>query len=225
MNDPDATDAVSAVAALADPMRRRLYEILEGSAEPLARDELAERTGIARATVAFHLEKLVDVGALTTVFAHRSDRRGPGSGRPAKFYAVAHDELSASVPERRYDLIGDLLATAVDRSDRTGEPVRTCLVEFAEERGRELGDAEAPLVDTLAGLGYEPASDDAGGFVLDNCPFHRLASRHTEVICSANAAFVRGLAESTGEGRDVELEPGAGRCCVHLGAASRVAAD
>ena len=44
--------ALSAVVALADPVRRELYGVIRASARPLGRDELAERTGIPRAT--FH---------------------------------------------------------------------------------------------------------------------------------------------------------------------------
>ena len=86
---------------LADPSRRALYELLEADTEPLGRDELAERAGMARATAAFHLDRLVEVGALTVAFARRSGRTGPGAGRPAKFYALAADEVSASFPPRR----------------------------------------------------------------------------------------------------------------------------
>jgi predicted ArsR family transcriptional regulator len=217
MSDSETADPASVVAALADPSRRALYKLLQDSEHPLGRDELAERTGLPRATVAFHLDKLEAVGALTTEFARRSGRSGPGAGRPAKFYSLANDEVAASVPPRRYDLVGDILATAAEESDRTGSPVRECLVAVAEDRGHEIGDGTAPLVDALAGIGYEPAAEQDGGFRLTNCPFHRLASRHTDLICSANTAFVRGLTDESTEQRAVWLEPSAGNCCVRIG--------
>jgi predicted ArsR family transcriptional regulator len=217
MSSSEAADPTSVVAALADPSRRALYTLLQDSDRPLGRDELSERTGIPRATVAFHLDRLEAVGALTTEFARRSGRSGPGAGRPAKFYSLANDEVTASVPPRRYDLVGEILATAAEESDRTGAPVRECLVAVAEHRGHEIGDAAAPLVDTLAGIGYEPTAEQDGGFRLTNCPFHRLAARHTDLICSANTAFVRGLADESTEQRDVWLEPSAGNCCVRIG--------
>src|SRR6478752_2717709 len=124
----DDDPSLTALSALADPARRALYHELERSHRALDRDELAERTGLARATAAFHLERLVDAGVLVTTFAHRGDRRGPGSGRPAKFYAPAQDELTASVPPRQYDLAAELLATAVERSAQTGEPASECLL-------------------------------------------------------------------------------------------------
>ncbi|WP_395245695.1 helix-turn-helix transcriptional regulator [Agromyces sp. MMS24-K17] len=212
-----ATDPLTAIAALADPARRELYRLLEAGDRPLGRDELAEATGLPRATVAFHLEKLVDAGVLVAEFAHRGDRRGPGSGRPAKFYALAQDELSATVPPRRYDLAAELLATAVERADASGRPVRECLLAVAAEQGEASGDPARPLADTLGDLGYDPVDDDAGGYLLANCPFHRLASRHTDLICSANVAFAGALSEASADHRPVWLEPLAGGCCVRVG--------
>src|SRR5919108_411031 len=58
----DAADAhaadVSAVAALDEPTRRRLYEHVVRRPDPVSRDEAAEALGLARQTVAFHLDRL-----------------------------------------------------------------------------------------------------------------------------------------------------------------------
>ena len=217
--DPDA--ATLALAALADPSRRALYDTLRRSDHPLGRDELAELTGLARATAAFHLDRLVEVGVLDVEFSRRSGRAGPGAGRPAKFYSPARDEVTASLPARQYELAGDLLATAVEYSDQEGVPVRDALIATAGRRGRELGTDDVPLVDTLVGIGYAPVDCDDGGYRLTNCPFHHLAARHTDLICTANTAFVRGLTEESSEPRDVWLEPTAGECCVRIGEVRR----
>ena len=214
---PDPDTATLALAALADPSRRALYDALRRSDHALGRDELAELTGLPRATAAFHLDRLVEVGALDVEFSRRSGRTGPGAGRPAKYYSPAHDELTASFPARQYELAGDLLASAVEYSDQVGVPVRDALIATAELRGHELGTDDVPLVDTLVGIGYAPLACDDGGYRLTNCPFHHLASRHTDLICTANTAFVRGLTEESSEPRDVWLEPTAGECCVRIG--------
>ena len=214
--DTAADAATLVLASLADSSRRALYDVLRRSDHALGRDELAEQTGLARATAAFHLDRLVEVGALTVGFERRSGRTGPGAGRPAKFYSLAADELTASVPARQYELAGDMLAAAAEYSDREGVPVRDALVETAEVRGHELGSGDVALVDTLVGIGYAPVACE-GGYRLTNCPFHRLAARHTDLICTANTAFVRGLTEESNELRDVWLEPTAGECCVRIG--------
>ena len=213
-------DDLTAVAALAEPVRRELVSLLQAAAEPLGRDELAERVGLPRATVAFHLERLVDSGVLAAEFRHRGDKRGPGSGRPAKFYTLARDEFAAAVPPRRYDLAGELLASAVELSDTSGRPVRQCLLHVAAQHGAQSSDPTRPLTDTLGELGYEPVDDEHGGYVLANCPFHRLSSNHTDVICSANAAYVSALSAGASDPRDTWLEPLAGGCCVRVGPAA-----
>ena len=210
-------DPTAMLAALADPSRRGLYEAVRRSAQPLGRDELAEQSGLPRATAAFHLDRLVEVGALIVEFRRRSGRSGPGAGRPAKLYALAADELTASLPTRRYELAGDLLATAAERLEETETSMQETLVAVAEARGHELGSPDLPLVDTLTFVGYEPAACADGGYRLTNCPFHRLATRHTTLICSANTAFVRGLVDESPEERDVWLERTEGECCVRIG--------
>jgi len=213
-------DRAAIVAALAEPNRLALFRLIRRSEVPLGRDDLATMTGLPRATVAFHLERLVAVGALEVEFARRSGRTGPGAGRPAKWYVAATEEVSASIPPRSYDLAGDLLASAAETSDQTGAPIRACLAAVAEARGRELGGAGRSLTDALTDVGYEPELEHDGAVRLSNCPFHRLASRHTELICSANVSLVRGLVEETGELRDVRLEPSPPGCCVRIGPAA-----
>src|SRR3954454_15099535 len=99
--DERRTMQVAAVAALAEPTRRRLYDHVARAAEPVGRDDAAEALGLPRATTAFHLDRLVDDGLLEAVFARRSGRTGPGAGRPAKLYRRSPCSVSVSLPERR----------------------------------------------------------------------------------------------------------------------------
>ena len=56
-----------------------------------------------------------------------------------------------------------------------------------------------------------------GGLALVNCPFHRLAASHTDVICATNVCLIRGIAAATGEHeRDVVFAPDAESCCVRI---------
>src|SRR5689334_21949827 len=147
MDDRDAQ--VAAVAALAEPTRRRLYDHVVRQAAPVSRDEAAAATDVPRATVAFHLDKLVDQGLLDVVFERRTGRSGPGAGRPSKLYRRAECDVAVSLPERRYDLAGDLLAAALDEADASGEPPRAVLQRSARRRGRQLG-ADARAADGAA---------------------------------------------------------------------------
>jgi predicted ArsR family transcriptional regulator len=71
--------------------------------------------------------------------------------------------------------------------------------------------------DALTRQGYEPCR--GGGIIrLRNCPFHRLAERHREVVCGMNLTLIEGLVEGLGAD-DVHpvLDPRPGYCCVALG--------
>src|SRR2546430_7363274 len=102
--------AVAAVAALDEPTRRRLYDFVVRQSGPVCRDEVAAATRVPRATVAFHLDKLVDLRLLAASYERRTGRSGPGAGRPAKLYRRARQQGSVAPPERQYPLAGVLLA-------------------------------------------------------------------------------------------------------------------
>lgn len=207
-----------ALAALADPVRRELYRLAADHA--IGRDEAAEALGIPRTTAAFHLDRLADAGLLAVSYERRSGRTGPGAGRPAKLYLATESELALTVPERHYELVGDVLAAAADRADADGAPIRDALATEAFAAGSAIGATRADLESALTACGYEPRDVGTGDLVLENCPFHALARRHTALICGANVELVRGLAAATGDDRTAVLAPAAGRCCVEVRSSS-----
>jgi predicted ArsR family transcriptional regulator len=204
------------VATLEDPVRRRLYEAVVTSDEPVGRDRAASTAGIGRSMAAYHLDKLVEQGLLTATYRRPEGRGGPGAGRPAKLYARAEREISVSVPAREYELAARLLVEAAE-ADRTGA-ARAALGEVAARAGREAGAGrDESLEGTLREIGYEPARADDGTIYARNCPFHRLAQEHRDLVCGMNVSFVEGLVEGLGEtGQDVRLDPQPGRCCVTI---------
>ncbi len=111
--DDDRSAQVAAVAALAEPTRRRLYEHVVRQPHPVSRDDVAGAVGVPRPTTAFHLDRLVADGLLDVHYERRSGRTGPGAGRPAKLYRRSECSVEVSLPERHYDLAGDLLAAAL----------------------------------------------------------------------------------------------------------------
>jgi predicted ArsR family transcriptional regulator len=64
----------------------------------------------------------------------------------------------------------------------------------------------------LAAHGYEPYDDD-GTRRLRNCPFHRLATAHTDLVCGMNLALLSALAEAVGAPGEAVLDPAPDRCC------------
>src|SRR5215207_2858528 len=156
MADDDRA-GVAAVAALAEPTRRRVYDHVARQSAPVDRDEVAAAVGLPRTTAAFHLDRLAQCGLLDVHFARRSGRTGPGAGRPSKLYRRADATVEVSVPERHYHLAGEL-----DEADASGERPSAVLGRRARTHGAELGGAVEGREGVLALLdqqGYEPHPD------------------------------------------------------------------
>jgi predicted ArsR family transcriptional regulator len=205
---------IGAVSALHDPTRRALYDLVRRR-QPVGRDDVAVEAQLPRSTVAFHLDRMVAAGLLDVAHQRRSGRTGPGAGRPAKLYSLADRELAVTLPERHYDLMGDLLASAIEQAT-AAEPARAALQRIAEGEGRAAGVDAGSMDALLVEHGYDPARDGAD-LVLQNCPFHQLAGKHRELVCHANHAYLCGAAEATGApASSVVLAPSAGACCVRI---------
>ena len=230
MAKDDIEERIAGVASLAQPQRRSLYRFVVSLDAPVSKDEAAAAVGVARSVAAFHLDRLVADGLLTTEFRRLSGRQGPGAGRPAKLYRRAEGDLSVSLPARQYDLAAGLLAAAVADATRTGAPVGDALTRVANDRGRHLGErarekagkrpsrralVEAAL-EVLDQEGYEPRADGSE-VVLANCPFHALVDEQRELVCGMNLDLLRGMTATVGdELLAARLAPSAGNCCVRL---------
>jgi predicted ArsR family transcriptional regulator len=131
-----------------------------------------------------------------------------------------------SLPDRRYDLAGHLLAAAVEEGEHSAEPVRAILTRRAYQAGTELGhttqaahDDEATTETVMGALeehGFEPRTD-GDQVLLSNCPFHTLARQHTQLVCGMNLNLLTGLLDGLGHTQlSAHLDPAPGRCCVRL---------
>ncbi|WP_051191998.1 helix-turn-helix transcriptional regulator [Microbacterium luticocti] len=205
-----------ALGLLGDPVRRRVYAAVAEATEPMGRDATASAAGVPRSTAAFHLDRLAAAGLLAVEYRRLSGRSGPGAGRPAKLYRAVAGELAGSIPERHYELAGELLARAAEQADADGIPVREAIAAQAHGLGAQIGADCASTEAALTACGYEPADDGCGGVLLQNCPFHALAARHTDLVCTANLALVQGMVAATGDRRTPQLSPREGHCCVQV---------
>jgi predicted ArsR family transcriptional regulator len=220
----DLADQATGIAALAEPVRRELYEYVVAQQDAVGREQAAAGVGVAVHTAKFHLDRLVHDGLLDVEFRRLSGRTGPGAGRPAKLYRRSDTEWSVSLPARRYDLVGHILASGVERAANEGLDVDTAVDRSALTEGRRVGggakgssegpDDWAPLAETLADQGYEPRVEN-DEVLLANCPFDALAREHTQLVCRLNRSFVQGVADGLGcEDVEARLEPEPGLCCV-----------
>jgi predicted ArsR family transcriptional regulator len=226
---------LAAIALLADELRQRLYRFVAAQLGPVTRDEAAAAVGISRKLAAFHLDKLTAAGLLEATAPDPASRR-PGPGRAPKAYRPAAAEVAVSVPQRRYELLGEVLAQAIV-ADGPASTTRHTAHQLARERGVALGErvwaqrrlgrlgperALTVIGELLGACGYAPArTATQRQLVLRNCPFQQLARRAPELVCSLNQELLAGLLAGL-RARRVEavLQPDLAadptRCCVVL---------
>jgi predicted ArsR family transcriptional regulator len=215
-------DEIGAVAVLADPTRRRLYDAVGAATGPIGREEAARAADVPVHSARFHLDKLVDAGLLETSYARLTGRTGPGAGRPAKLYRRSEAEVAVSLPHRSYDLVGGVLASALERTLRGGD-VTESLHEEARACGHALGssyDGTGDDLDRASGAlaeeGFEPRRQ-GDEVCLRNCPFDALAEAHTELVCGVNLDFVSGVLDGLGcTSARARLQPDSDHCCVRV---------
>jgi predicted ArsR family transcriptional regulator len=137
-----------------------------------------------------------------------------------------------AVPERRYELAGQLMARAISDAGGHLMPVTEALERAAHEHGRRLGNraraaagegpSQAVLLNAVREVldeeGYGTSAGPAG-LTLMNCPFRALADEHTDTICAMNLAIMRGLLGGLSQLRLAPVaHPATRGCCVRLAA-------
>ena len=217
---------ISAVAALDEPTRRRLYSYVMCQPKPVGRDEAAAALGLPRSTAAFHLDRLVDEGLLDMGYQRLNGRSGPGAGGPSKLYRRSSHQVAVSLPQRRYELAGRLLSNALEQAERSGDSPRATLNEHAYQMGKALGETARSVADdrnvldtalqVLQENGFQPRIE-GNDVILGNCPFHALAQEQTELVCGMNLRLLDGVLDGLATTElTAQLRPAPSRCCVRL---------
>ena len=233
---PDAAAAsdVEAVSVLADAVRRGLYGFVRRAHHPVTREEAAADAGISAKLAAFHLDKLVAAGLLRAGYG--APGATPRVGRRPKVYERADTHFRVSIPERRPDVLAEILVDAVTGQE-PGEDAQAAALRTARRRGEEIGAAvragsspgrlgpERSVTLTqsvLERFGFEPDRPAPAELRLLNCPFHPLAARSPELVCGINHAFMCGLLTGLRTaGVQAVLAPHPERCCVEVRAQTR----
>jgi predicted ArsR family transcriptional regulator len=202
--DPD----LHALGLLVEPVRRDLYDWVVAQGRPVGREESARALKITRALATFHLDRLAAAGLLESGYRRLSGRVGPGAGRPARVYWRAEREFSVSLPDRRYERIAQLFASALERIGDGSMP--DPLQREARELGEQIGatgrrrEPAKRLTSALTAGGYEPVIDETGTIRLRNCPFDAIADAHRPLVCGTNLAIAEGMVRGSGA---TSLEP------------------
>ncbi|TMQ60049.1 MAG: transcriptional regulator [Candidatus Eisenbacteria bacterium] len=227
MNSKEFAKQLEGLAALDEPVRRKLYLYVVGRGGDVSRDEAARSTRVSRALAAFHLDKLVEADLLQATFRRLSGRKGPGAGRPSKLYRRSSAQFDVSLPQRRYELAAHVLAHALAKAgagatlEALRNAARECGKRLAEESaaGTGRGGPLSRAARALKALGFEPqgTTGGEGEVVLRNCPFDSLRTESRDLICPMNLALIEGLLAGLGvKGVRARLAPHAGTCCVAL---------
>lgn len=214
---------LTALAVLADGQRRRVFGQIQATGQCTV-SEIATELSIGRTLVTFHLAKLVEAELVEVVPAQKR----PGlRGRPSQSYRLTGREVTASVPERRYDLLAGVLLDGVGEH-QPGESAQDSASRVAHRRGRELGQLSlvgtvprstparlARLEKLLASLGYVPRRE-AKTLTVRNCPFDKFRPQNTPHVCQVNLALAQGYVDGLGlsDRVAVELRPRPESCCV-----------
>src|SRR3954447_3371854 len=220
--------ALAAIAALDDDVRRALYEHVRAAGVPVTREGAANAVGISRKLAAFHLDKLVELGVLSSGFGPASGRR---VGRAPRLYQPAAEDIAVRVPERSPELLASILVEAVT-TEQPGERAEDVALRLAHRHGTATGEQErarlrggrvgaeralATSQELLARLGFEPFREGQA-VRLRNCPFHPMAGAAPTLVCGLNRAYLTGVVDGLDAGDRVraELAPRPGECCVEL---------
>lgn len=224
-------EGLDAVGALAEPTRRALYEFVVAQHDWVSRDDAAQALDMRKGITAHHLDRLEADGLLVSDHQRRNGRTGPGAGRPAKVYRRAPNDVSVSLPPRRYDLAGRVLSEAADNARRGHGNIDDAIALAARAEGERVAlravarAGETPtmnerrdaLFEELRQAGFEPGTCNAGVTVLHNCPFHELSESHTELICGINHTMLAAAVDHSGiTDMEARLEPHDTTCCVRF---------
>ncbi|MEU9393008.1 transcriptional regulator [Streptomyces sp. NPDC048324] len=224
-----ADAAIDSVSVLGEDSRRRMFAFIRRAGRAITRDEAAASVGISRKLAAFHLDKLVDAGLLRARYGTPGGIRKVG--RQPKVYEPTDAQITVSIPDRRHELLADLLLDAV-LAEGPGENAAQAATRAAGRRGRQMGEAAREQtrpgrLGAERGLtacermlderGYEPVRETPTRIRLRNCPFHPLAAKAPDLVCGMNHAFLTGYLDGLQiSGVEAALAPEPGECCVQL---------
>jgi predicted ArsR family transcriptional regulator len=189
---------------------------VRGAGAPVSADEAAAGLGVHRTVARDRLERLVEAGLLTTSFARRSGKTGPGAGRPAKLYAPAPETAALELPPRRTPaLIGRLVDALPARNreqalHRAGVGVGSDLAQAAGLRPRAgLARGAEQVCVALRSLGFQAAVERVDGdtavITTPTCPLRPLVTEQGDAV-HIDRGMWAGLVENAVRGATAECE-------------------
>ena len=211
---PDALTAdefnsvVSAVTnAFGDPTRREIYLFARDHERGVTAGEVAEQFELHPNVARHHLEKLTGGGYLGVEIGRIVDGTARAAGRPSKRYVAGPLDATLALPLKHDDLLGGLLARALDAlgpaqaemlADEVGFQYGQQLAERIDptEGHRSVRAALATVADALTAHGFAAHTESRNGrlaIVSECCPFGDTAQRYPHVVCALDRGMIRGM--------------------------------
>jgi predicted ArsR family transcriptional regulator len=200
---------ISAVTnAFGDPTRREIYLFARDCGGGVTASEVADHFELHPNVARHHLEKLTGGGYLIVEIARApDDGSARAAGRPSKRYRAGPLDATLALPLKHDDLLGDLLAGALDALGPAQAEVLADQVGF--EYGRQLAArmdpsesrrsvqaALAAVADALTAHGFAAHTEARDGrlaIVSECCPFGTTAQRYPHVVCALDRGMIRGM--------------------------------
>jgi len=204
-HDEFSAAVTSVTSAFGDPTRRDIYLLIRDSAEGVTAGEVAEHFDLHPNVARHHLEKLTGGGYLTVAIGRVDGARA--AGRPSKRYRASEHDHSLNFPPRRDDLLGTLLARALqmlspEQAEELAEAVgfdygRNLASRMAPSEGqRSVKAALATVAEALTAHGFAAHAESRGTsltIVSEHCPFGAAAQQYPHVVCAVDRGLIRGL--------------------------------
>jgi predicted ArsR family transcriptional regulator len=220
--------AVDRLEAVGDPGLRAALVFVRAQARAVTADELAERQGIHRNVARGRLERLAEAGLVETGFERRSERAGPGAGRPAKTYRTAPELSGIEFPSRRYETLLGLLAENLppERLREVGVAYGSALARSAGVRpAKRTRDGIERVCAAVRSLGFqatlEHAEQDEAVIATPTCPLRPLVVSRPEAAIIDEGMWA-GLAEAALVGTHADVIACEAGGCVDAHASCRI---
>ncbi len=210
MSPDEFTSVVSAVTnAFGDPTRREIYLFVrEAGPDGVTAGAVADRFELHPNVARHHLEKLTGGGYLVVEIARPAlDGVARTAGRPSKRYLAGPLEATLALPLKHDDLLGSLLARALDAlgpeqaetlADEVGFQYGATLAARMDptEGHRSVRAALTAVADALTAHGFAAHTEARGGslaIVSECCPFGETAQQYPHVVCALDRGMIRGM--------------------------------
>jgi predicted ArsR family transcriptional regulator len=225
---------MDALEAVGDPELREALRFVRSRRQAVSADELAAEQAVHRNVARARLERLAEAGLLVSRFERRSERTGPGAGRPAKVYSPAPETTEIEFPERNYaELVGLLVDTLPARGrKRRLHELGIQLARPLARRARlspaaDLRRGVERVCDALGRLGFQASVEEVGEdsvvFATPTCPLRPLVVARPE-LAEVDRGMWCGLLEAAVDGVDAAEITCATRDCLDDHASCRVVA-